>query len=399
MLNSATSFRQAPIGDMSFDFFTTTRIVFGRGVIRQPRLIGHWFGKHPLVVTGRDVKRAEPLLQLLRGEGIEPSIYPVDAEPTIAIVDSGVAIAKEKNVDGVIGFGGGSALDAGKAIAVMATNEGELLDYLEVIGRGKSFTKHSLPFLAIPTTSGTGAEVTRNAVIGSLEHRAKASLRSQFMQPRGAVIDPELTFQLPPDITAASGMDALTQLIEPFVCSRANPITDALCREAIPRAARSLPVAFENGMLWSAREDMSVASLFGGLALSNAGLGAVHGFANPIGGMFSAPHGAICAALLPQVMEMNLRALRQRQPGSAAEMRYTEVAKMLTGNTNATAEEGAEWVHRLVSHLRIPRLKTYKISEADFEEIVTKAQKASSMKANPVELTPEELREILARAL
>ncbi len=384
---------------MQFEFATATRIIFGSGKLKEIGPIARGFGARPLVVAGRDLTRAEPLFTLLRSEGMQPITFSVDGEPTIETINRGVVAANEQKVDCVIGFGGGSALDAGKAIAILSTNEGELLDYLEVIGRGQAFSNPSLPFLAIPTTSGTGAEVTRNAVIGSPEHRAKASLRSPYMIPRVALVDPDLTLCLPPDVTAASGMDALTQLIEPFVSGRANPVTDALCRDGIPRVARSLRLAVENGASASAREDMALASLFGGIALSNAGLGAVHGFANPIGGMFDAPHGAICAVLLPHVMKANLQVLRTRQPGSSTETRYTEIARMLTRDCNATAEAGVNWVEQLVSALKIPGLRSYNVAESDLDEVVAKSQKASSMKANPVELTAPELREILMRAL
>ena len=383
---------------MQFEFTTATRIIFGPGKLAEVGHIAHSFGTRPLVVTGRDTKRAETLLGDLREQGMKPSVFSAAGEPTVAIVEEGIVTAKKENADCVIGFGGGSALDAAKAIAIMVTNGGAVLDYLEVIGRGQSSSKPSLPCLAIPTTAGTGAEVTRNAVIGSPEHRAKVSLRSPHMLPRVALVDPDLTLPLPPAITAASGMDALTQLIEPFVSLRANPLTDALCREGIPRVARSLRSAVENGSSKPPREDMALASLFGGLALSNAGLGAVHGFAGPIGGMFSAPHGAICAALLPHVMQANLKALRGRQPQSPAEVRFTEVARLLTGIPDATADDGVKWVKQLVAVLRIPGLKTYCVAEGDLDEVVLKSQKASSMKGNPIELTPNELREILLRA-
>jgi alcohol dehydrogenase class IV len=214
-----------------------------------------------------------------------------------------------------------------------------------------------------------------------------------------AVIDPELTYDLPPALTASTGLDALTQLIEPFVCNRANPMTDGLCVEGLRRAARSLRVAFSKGQDKDAREDMAVASLFGGLALANAGLGAVHGFAGPIGGSFSAPHGAICAALLPHVMAMNLRALRQRDPNGAALPRYDEVAWWLTGDMKAKADDGVKWVRALVADLKVPRLGSFGVQREHFPDLVAKAANASSMKANPIVLTPEELTEILEQAL
>ena len=339
------------------------------------------------------------VLASLKSAGLGAATFSVAGEPELATVEQGVKLAKAERCELVIGFGGGSALDAAKAIAAMLANDGELLDYVEIIGRGKPLTKPSAPFIAIPTTAGTGAEVTRNAVLASPEHKVKVSLRSPLMLAKVAVVDPELTYDLPPALTASTGLDALTQLIEPFVCNRANPMTDGLCVEGLRRAARSLRIAFSKGQDKDAREDMAVASLFGGLALSNAGLGAVHGFAGPIGGSFSAPHGAICAALLPHVMAMNLRALRQRDPHGPALYRYEEAARWLAGDMKARADDGLKWVHALVLDLKVPRLGSFGIQREHFPDLVAKAVNASSMKANPIVLTPEELAEILESAL
>ena len=383
---------------MQFEFATSTRIIFGPGKLREAGSVVKAAGKRPLVVTGKNIRRAEPLLKLLRENNIECSTFSVSGEPKIQTVRDGVALAKVEKCDSVIGFGGGSVLDAGKAIAAMMQNEGDVLDYLEIIGQGKAL-KGSAQFLAIPTTAGTGSEVTRNAVLASPEHKLKVSLRSAHMLPRIALVDPELTCDLPPNVTASTGLDALTQLIEPYVCSRANPMTDAICVEGIRRAARSIRKAFVFGNDFEARADMSIASLFGGMALANAGLGAVHGFAGPIGGMFSAPHGEICAALLADVMEINMRALRTRAERSDAAGRYDYVAVLLTGNGQATASAGTEWVRQLVSDCKIPRLSSHGIKSEDIPEIVKHAKNASSMKANPIVLTGDELTEILHRAL
>jgi alcohol dehydrogenase class IV len=212
-------------------------------------------------------------------------------------------------------------------------------------------------------------------------------------------VDPELTYDLPPHLTASTGLDALTQLIEPYVSCRANPLTDAICVNGIRRAARSLRRACENGADKSAREDMALASLFGGLALANAGLGAVHGLAAPLGGMFRAPHGAVCAALLPHVMQANLIALHQRAPQGESVRRYDEVARLLTGGDHAGAAEGIAWVEHLCTHLRIPSLRRYGLTAHDFPALVDSASRASSMKANPIPLTHAEMKEILSRAL
>ena len=383
---------------LKFEFATATRIVFGAGALKQFGEQVKAFGRRALVVTGRDTRRAEKLTASLTAAGLGAALFPVAGEPEIATVERGTAFAKQEQCNFVIGFGGGSVLDAAKAIAALLANEGELLDYLEIIGRGKALTQQPVPFITIPTTVGTGSEVTRNAVLASPAHKVKVSLRSPLLLARIAVIDPELTYNLPPGITASTGLDALTQLIEPFTCLRANPMTDALCVDGLERAARSLSAAVANGQTPSAREDMAVASLFGGLALANAGLGAVHGFAGPIGGSFPAPHGAVCGALLPHVMAANVQALRERDPQSFALGRYDRLAAMVTKNPHATADAGVDWVRQLVAGLPVPGLRAYGIREEHFADLVAKATVASSMKANPIQLTPAELTEILQRA-
>jgi len=383
---------------MRFEFATATRILFGPGTLKEigPSLAE--LGPRALVVTGANPARAEPLRRLLWDNGLAEWTWSINGEPKIEEVVAGARFVRANTIDLVIGFGGGSAIDAGKAIAALADNDGDVFDYLEVIGRGQPLTHRPLPFIAIPTTAGTGAEVTRNAVLASPEHRVKVSLRSPLMLPKLAVVDPELALGLPAALTASTGMDALTQLIEPFVSCRANPLTDGLCREGIVRAARSLRRACSHPDDLAAREDMAAASLFSGLALANAGLGAVHGFAAPIGGMFPAPHGAVCAALLPHAMEVNLRALRERQRNSAVLQRFTEIAHLLTTNPGATADDGVSWLRQLCADLKIPALGTYGISPADAAVLCDKAAQASSMKGNPLALTPDELREILNRS-
>lgn len=384
---------------MHFEFATATRIVLGPGTLAEIEQLAPAFGRHAFVVTGRDPARAGRLLDLLARARVAVTTQPIAREPTTDDITRSVGVARDARCDFVIGFGGGSALDAAKAIAGLLTNGGDLLDYLEVIGRAQPLARPGAPCIAIPTTAGTGSEVTRNSVLASPAHRLKVSLRSPHLLPQLALIDPELTHDLPPAVTASTGLDALTQLIEPYVCIRANPLTDGLCAEGLRRAARSLRTAVETGRQPAAREDMAIASLFGGLALANAGLGAVHGFASPIGGMFSAPHGAICAALLPHVTAANLTALRVRAPNSPALARYDEVARLLTGRPTATAGDAVPWLRDLVTALHIPALSTYGIARADFPAIVAAAAHASSMKANPIPLTPPELTAILDQAL
>ncbi|MHC4790689.1 MAG: iron-containing alcohol dehydrogenase [Planctomycetota bacterium] len=319
-------------------------------------------------------------------------------EPTKTTAKTAVEQARKAKSDLVISIGGGSAIDTAKVIAAMLTNSGELEDYLEVVGLGKPLTKKPVPHIAIPTTAGTGTEVTRNAVIRIPEHQVKVSMRSPLMPPRLAVVDPILTHSMPPSITASTGLDALTQLMEAYVSNKANPLTDGICIEGMKRAGRSLQQAYEDGTNCAAREDMALASLFSGLALANAKLGAVHGLAGPLGGMISAPHGVICARLLPHIMEANVKALQSRANSSPALDRYDEIAQILTGRVTAQAVDGVVWVQKLCGTLKVPSLTEFGFKEKDFQTIVAKSKKSSSMKGNPITLTDEELMEILKKS-
>ena len=380
----------------SFEFATASRIIFGAGKLNSLAEQLKEGVKRLLLVRGRSSDAIPRVREILTAKGIQFTEFEVHGEPTVEVVRAGTETARD--CDAVIGLGGGSVLDAGKAIAILATNPGDVLDYLEVIGKGKKFTLALLSYIAIPTTAGTGTEVTRNAVIESPAHGVKVSLRSPLMLPSLALVDPELTYSLPPAVTASTGLDALTQLIEPFVSVKASPLTDALCREGMRHAARALRQVYQNGGDQEAREGMSLASLFGGLALANAALGAVHGFAGPLGGMLHAPHGAICARLLPFVMEANLGALLTRQPGHPALGRYAEIAQILTDNPAASAFDGVQWVSELVRDLNIPALSIYGMSREHFPEAVEKTIKSSSFKGNPIPLTDVESMGILEKA-
>ncbi|MFN8529555.1 MAG: iron-containing alcohol dehydrogenase [Anaerolineae bacterium] len=384
---------------MRFEFATATRIVFGTGAIKEIGTLAMGIGSRALVVTGRDPSRATALIDDLGAAFIDASTHVTDGEPTVGMVQAGVKRARETACDLIIGFGGGSALDAAKAIAALATNPGDPIDYLETIGKGKGLKNAPLPFIAIPTTAGTGSEVTRNAVLAAPEQRVKVSLRSPLMLARLAVVDPELTYSVPPAVSAYTGMDALAQVLEPFVTHGSNPISDALCREGLPRAARSLVKVFGNGADTAAREDMALVSLYGGLALANAKLGAAHGFAGPMGGMYDAPHGALVAALLPHVMRVNIRALVERQPDGQPLRRYAQAATLLTGSVKATPMDGAAFVADLVEALDIPRLGTYGVKRSHIIKIIDKSAHSNSMKGNPIALTGEEMTEILQSAL
>jgi alcohol dehydrogenase class IV len=384
---------------MRFDFATAGRILFGAGCAQDAVPAAAQLGCRALFVTGARGGRTAGLVRHFEAGKVKCIPFAVAGEPDVETVRQGVSVAREQECDLVISVGGGSAIDAGKAIAALIPNSGDPLDYLEVIGRGKPLENPSASFIAIPTTAGTGSEVTRNAVLASPEHGVKASLRSASMLPKLAVVDPELTSCLPPAVTASTGLDALTQLIEPYVSIRGNAMTDMLCVEGIRRAALALPRAWSNGSDREARAEMSWASLLGGMALANAGLGAVHGFAAPIGGMFPAPHGAVCAAVLPHAMDVNVRALKARAPESRALHRYGEIARLVTGNAAAGAEDGVAWVANLCRTLEIQPLRAYGVREQHASGLAAKAANASSMKGNPISLTADELKEIVLRAL
>ena len=383
---------------MRFEFASATRIIFGPGTISEAVSLSGQMGKRAFVVTGSTIKRAAPLLEHLGKQGTDYVTFNVTGEPTTTIAAEAVQAARRAGCDLVISIGGGSVLDTGKVVAAMLTNTGELEDYLEVVGAGKPLALNAAPHIAIPTTAGTGAEVTRNAVLSVPEHRVKVSMRSPFMLPRLAVVDPVLTHSMPPSVTAGTGLDALTQLLEVYVSGQANPLTDGICREGLCRAGRSLRRAYEDGNGHNAREDMALASLFSGLGLANAKLGAVHGFAGPLGGMYSAPHGVICARLLPFVIETNVRALQQRNATSPALEKYHEAARLLTGDNSSKAADAVTWVRELSLALKVPSLAQFGVQQRDFETIAGKAKKSSSMKGNPIELTDDELLDIIRQA-
>ena len=382
-----------------FEFATAGRILFGAGRLDEAGPLVAGFGTRVLVVTGSNTGRAAPLLSRLEEVETYNQVFPVPGEPTTETIQKGVAAARSFNAEVIVAMGGGSAIDAGKAIAAVATNPGDLFDHLEVIGKARPLIQPPLPFIAIPTTAGTGAEVTRNAVIASAEHRVKVSLRSPLMLPRLAIIDPLLTHDLPAAVTAATGMDALTQLLEPFVSIKANPLTDGFCREGLVRAGRSLERAYRNGDDGEARNDMALASLLGGLALANAGLGVVHGFAGPIGGRFDAPHGTVCAALLASAVSTNVAALEKRANDSIGLERYQEAARLILGRKRAAVADLVPWLKELTRDLHIPGLRAFGIQAEQIGEIVQQSRQASSMKGNPIVLDDDELADILSRSL
>ena len=384
---------------MRFEFATAARIIFGAGSVSQLAQLASDKGRRALVVTGSQPSRVGDCIQSLRDARLRHTLYPVAGEPAIDVVNQAKAAALSAGCDLVIGIGGGSVLDSGKAIAALIPNEGEALDYLEVIGKGQTLRQAPIPFIAVPTTAGTGAEVTKNAVLTSPQHRQKVSLRDNRMLADIALLDPMLTGSMPPSVTASTGMDALTQVLEPYVSCFANPLADAFCIQGLRRVGRSLRRVYAAPDDAAAREDMAFASLMGGLALANAKLGAVHGFAGVLGGMYAAPHGAVCAALLPHVIKANIRALQQRQPHHPTLERFDDIARLILDDPSANASAALDWIDETSRLFGIPKLGSYGVQAADFDAIVEKSSQSSSMKGNPLQLNADELKAILAAAL
>lgn len=383
---------------MKFEFATAGRIIFGQGALEQVGNISVSLGQKALVVSGKRTDAADRLAGILGRVGLKSAHFSTAGEPSVEVLRDLINYLAECKCDLVISIGGGSALDAGKAAAAMATQPGELLEYLEVIGRGKALQNQPLPFIAIPTTAGTGSEVTRNAVITSEQHGVKVSMRSPHLLAKAAVIDPELMLGMPPEVTAATGLDALTQLVEPFVSRKANPLSDGFCREGMIRVRRSLKTAYEQGSNLSAREDMALAALLSGLALANAGLGAAHGLAGPLGGMLGAAHGALCARLAGPVAMVNQAAMRDREPGNPGLVRYAEAGRILTGEESNSPAVLPGWIDSLADTMKIPRLGEMGVEPAMFARLAEQASVSSSMQANPINLLPEEILQILEMA-
>lgn len=384
---------------MEFTFSTANEIHFGPGMARSvskllPDQLSRCF-----VLTGSSPDRHQDTLNSLADKGKQVETASVIGEPTVDSINLLVGQATRFNPDVVIGIGGGSVLDAGKAIAALVANPGDLLNYLEVVGHGKPLAHPAIPYMAVPTTAGTGSEATRNSVIGVLDQGVKVSLRSPSMLPRWAVVDPELTYQLPPKIAAYTGMDALIQCFEAYLSRFANPISDGIALEGLGRAAQSLRKACSETLHTEAKEDICIASLCSGIALANAKLGAVHGFAGPIGGMIDAPHGALCSSLFLPVLRMNADIANRRDPDGIVSRKMDQVAKVLTGNASANAHYAIAWIDSLIKDLPLQSLADLGFQTTQIPKAVEMAAKSSSMKGNPVDLESADLREILQDCL
>lgn len=366
------------------------RIRFGRGEAEAavPEIAS--MGRRAFLVHGRDPSRSEWLRAALERSGLAVAGYACAGEPDLTMLEDAVAAARQSDL--VVALGGGAAIDLGKAIAAIVPAPGGVMDHLEVVGLGKPLAAAPLPFVALPTTAGTGAEVTKNAVVGVPEHRRKVSLRDERMFADLAIVDPSLTDGCPNSVTLASGLDAITQVIEPYLCTRANAYTDALCRSAIPMGLNAL-LRLMKADDPAARDAMAWVSLSGGLALANSGLGAVHGLAGVIGGTTGAPHGAVCGALLPHVLRANAAKV---QEGTPTAQRFHDIFRWLGEAFEAV--DGVSALENWMHEAGLQRLSTQGLGPAEHAAVAEAARVSSSMKANPVSLSVDDLAEILGAA-
>lgn len=381
--------------------FLMPRIEFGVGAFEQTGKICAGFNAHKaLILSGPNAMKKsghlDGLARQLRAQGMESVCFTgIEYEASPESVDAAVACAKDAGCDMVVAIGGGAVLDAGKAVCGIITKGGSIVDYLEGVGTGKQIIHDPVPFIALPTTSGTGSEATKNGVITSQKQHYKKNIRSEKLLPRVAIVDPALTCGCPAQQTAYSGMDALCQLIESYTARKHNPFTDALALEGIRHAALALPAAVQDGMNLEARTAMSLASVLGGICLANSGLSAAHGFASPIGGFFPIRHGLICGILLPHVMRLNAQAEPQR---------FCDVGEALTGQRFSDAIIGAKaavaFVEQLNKRVGIPAdFKDMNIPKDMIDPICAGALEGSSMKNNPVEMSMDQMRSFIGRLI
>lgn len=388
----------------SFELGRLPRIAFGPGVrLRLPALAAG-YGRRVLLVTGAHSLRASvhgrSLHESFHRHGLEVHALAVAGEPSPAFVDAAVHEHRARGIDVVVGIGGGSVLDAAKAIAGLLPSGRSAMDHLEEVGRGVPYEGPATPMLAAPTTAGTGSEATRNAVLGEPGPDGfKRSFRHDALVPEWAVVDPDLLETCPRALIAADGMDALTQLLESYVSTRAQPFTDALAEQGLVAVREGLLAWYEDtGDPAVARASMAYAALLSGITLANAGLGVVHGLAAPLGARRPIPHGVACGTLVAAATAANVRALRESAPGSDALARYGRAWRLLAGARGAIPDDGAERLVALLeewtARLALPRLDAYGVDDADVAWILRRGR-GGSTRTNPVELDDAALAGIL----
>ena len=376
-----------------FQFMTSTKIIFGDGALPASLSLFNQYGYSVLLVTGNTLERTSLVTDYLDAQSMRYQHISVSGEPNIKMVEEAATSARRFKPDMVVAMGGGSAIDMGKALAAVLPNQGNLYDYVEVVGRNVPLKTKPLPFIAIPTTASTGAEVTKNAVLKSGQDQVKISLRSPDMLADVAIVDPALTHGTNPYLSGRGAMDAFTHLMEAYVCGEPNPLTDMICEEGLRKLSRSVIQAciYDEPQ---ARSDLAFASMLGGMAITNAKLGAAHGLASALGGKISAPHSVITARLAPFVMLENIAVAKEQQRNDIL-ARYQRIAQIVTGNVEAKEEEAIAWLSEVLDTLKLPSLLEFGVCEAQFDEVSADALKSVAIKGNPLPLNQERLVHIL----
>ncbi|MCK6261896.1 iron-containing alcohol dehydrogenase [Vibrio sp. ZSDE26] len=376
-----------------FQFMTSTRIIFGEGALQSSLSILNQYGYSVLLVTGKDQSRSEPIISYLKTQKMRYQHVSISGEPNITMIEETAIVGRKFKPDMVVSIGGGSVIDMGKALAAIIPNQGDVYDYVEVVGRNVPIKTTPIPFIAIPTTASTGSEVTRNAVLRSGQDQVKVSLRSPDMLADVAIVDPTLTYGMDVYTSGRGAMDVFTHLMEAYVCGDPNPLTDMVCEEGLRKLSGSIVAACRHDD-YSARADLSFAAMLGGMATNNAKLGAAHGLASALGGKLNAPHSVIAGQLAPHVMRENIAVANEFGRKDVLE-RYSRIAQLVTGRTNAHVEDGALWVQMMLDKLELPKLSEFGVCSTSFEKVAEDALMSVAIKGNPLPLTKARLIYIL----
>lgn len=376
-----------------FQFMTATRIIFGEGALQCSLSVLSQFGYSALLVTGKDRARAMPIVRYFKSQNIRYQHVAISGEPNITMVEETAALGRKFKPDMVVAIGGGSVIDMGKALAAIIPNQGDVYDYVEVVGRNVPLKAQPIHFIAIPTTASTGSEVTRNAVLKSGQDKVKVSLRSPDMLADVAIVDPTLTYGTDVYTSGRGAMDAFTHLMEAYVCGEPNPLTDMICEEGLRCLSRSIvPGCLEDEH--RARADLSFAAMLGGMAITNAKLGAAHGLASALGGKLEAPHSVITAQLAPHVMNENIMAAREAGRMDVLS-RYQALARLVCNDANANELDGVHWVNAILEKLQLPELGQFGVCATSFDMVAEDALRSVAIKGNPLPLTKARLIYIL----
>ncbi|NOI67489.1 iron-containing alcohol dehydrogenase [Vibrio sp. 99-8-1] len=372
-----------------FQFMTSTRIVFGEGVLSSSLSVLNQYGYSVLLVSGRNTQRAKPVLNYLKQQKMRYQHVSISGEPNITMVEETAVIGRRFKPDMVVSIGGGSAIDMGKALAAIIPNQGDVYDYVEVVGRSVPLKTKPLPFIAIPTTASTGSEVTNKSVLRSGQDKVKVSLRSADILPDVAIVDPSLTVGASSDIAYRGAMETFTHLMEAYVCGDPNPLTDMICEEGIRKLSGALTLLTSDDAKFP-YSDLAFSSMLGGMAISNAKLGAAHGLASSLGGKITVPHSVITARLAPYVMQENISVAREGGRDDILQ-RYRTIARLVTNNQHANEQDAVDWIKTTLECLKLPSLTDFGICMTSFRTVALDAMQSASIKGNPIPLTEERL--------